>query len=326
MKSETDVSNVRTSRPWTPPPRWPSHARTRTPQHAGRARRVLRHQSRRGSARRTPGPARRRPAQRATAAALDPNRAQVRRPGRLANRRAGGARAGGGSTPPPTRRGAAPSRRRSPAAASAPGARERVRTRRARVDARSVRDGARRVEGTPVVAVRARPPRTRSFKGDFERGATWAFFVGVRAEPPGTRARGRSPRPRVSLSEPEDDLRAESRARRRPSRRERRNRNPESESVEKETEKERAHASSERRSASSRSRVSAAARRAAAAFGFFRESHRLSREKLARVKYAVVGAPPRSRRGAGRHPPRGAKTRRSPQSMKPTISFGARRA
>ena len=28
----------------------------------------------------------------------------------------------------------------------------------------------------------------------------------------------------------------------------------------------------------------------------------------------------------GRHPPRGAKTRRSPQSMKPTISFGARRA
>ena len=170
-----------------------------------------------------------------------------------------------------------------------------------------------------MVAVRARPPRTRSFKGDFERGATWAFFVGVRAD-----SRGRAPadaRKRVSLSESEKKTPPRGIARPASSVASRTTESEsDSESVEKETEKE-PRSSSERRSASSRS-ASAPPPAAPQPPSLLPGEPPLPR--VARVRswglHREAGAEP------GRHPPRGAKTRRSPQSMKPTISFGARRA
>ena len=184
--------------------------------------------------------------------------------------------------------------------------------------ARTARGASRGRRWWPFARDRRGREVSKAISNEAPRGrSSWAF----------ERIRGRAPadaRKRVSLSESEKKTPPRGIARPSSSVASRTTESEsESESVEKETEKE-PRSSSER---GPRRLVPRQRRRPPrrSRLRFFRESHRLS-EKLARVKYAVVGAPPRSRRGAGKTPAARRKTRRSPQSMKPTISFSARRA
>ena len=152
-----------------------------------------------------------------------------------------------------------------------------------------------------MVAVRARPPTGRElFQRRFRTRRHVGVLRGRSSGFPGTRARGRA-KTCLALREREEDpprgiARPSSSVASRTTESE-----SESESVEKETEKE-PRSSSERRSASSRSASApppAAPQPPSASSGRATGS---PGEARARVKYAVVGAPPRSRRGAGKTP------------------------